>query len=186
MKYSKHISLIILISIILAGCQASVRYTSEKVSPNQSQAKSTQTNKLKTPTTETKKFPIINQSSLNTKQVTILKEIERWLGTPYCWGGASKNCTDCSGFVREVFNTVGVTLPRTAQEQFNFLRNVSEKDLTVGDLVFFKNNIRISHVGIYVGNNEFVHASSSRGVIRQSLSNQYHQDRFAGYKRAIK
>ena len=112
--------------------------------------------------------------------MAIVREAEKWLGTPYCYGGLDNHCTDCSGFVLQVFSTVGVVLPRTASDQFEYATNVNEDNMQPGDLVFFQHGSGIAHVGIYVGNNEFIHASTSRGVVRQSLDDEYYRTTYAG------
>ena len=85
---------------------------------------------------------------------------ERFVGIPYQWGGNTVvDGMDCSGFVRAVYNLCGVNIPRTSAEQFRVGRRVGAEDLVDGDLVFFGySEDRISHVGIYVGSNRFVHA----------------------------
>lgn len=85
---------------------------------------------------------------------------ERFVGIPYLWGGNTVvDGMDCSGFVRAVYNLCGVNIPRTSAEQFRVGRSVGVEDLVDGDLVFFGySEDRISHVGIYVGSNRFVHA----------------------------
>lgn len=103
---------------------------------------------------------------------------ERWLGTPYRYGGHSHDGTDCSGMVMEMYKEVyGVDLERNSAEQFNKNCHKLGKDkLREGDLVFFatgKNRDRINHVGIYLKDRYFVHASSSRGVIISSLEEEY-------------
>lgn len=114
--------------------------------------------------------------------IPLLELIEKWWGTKYCIGGSSSNCIDCSAFtqvvMREIFNT---TLPRTAQEQFNGMQRIEMEDLQEGDLVFFNTGGRgISHVGVYLQNNKFVHASTSQGVTITDLSDKYWRPKFRG------
>jgi len=93
---------------------------------------------------------------------------------------------DCSGFVQRVYSSVGVQLPRTAAEQFNASKSIAASDSKAGDLIFFSFiGSGISHVGIYAGNNEVIHASSSRGVIRQPLNDSYLSAGYAGVRRVI-
>ncbi|MCL6452615.1 MAG: C40 family peptidase [Alicyclobacillus sp.] len=95
----------------------------------------------------------------------IVQYAEQFIGTPYQYGGTSANGFDCSGFVQAVFAHFGKTLPRTAAEQAQVGSAVSEQDLNPGDLVFFDTEgSPFSHVGIYVGNGEFISATTSRGV----------------------
>lgn len=108
--------------------------------------------------------------------------IEDWWGTNYCLGGTTKQCIDCSGFTgmlyREIFNS---NLPRTASEQFDALKRINKDELQEGDLVFFKSGRRsITHVGYYLCNNKFVHASTSNGVVISDLDESYWRGKFAG------
>ncbi|MCF7708934.1 MAG: C40 family peptidase [Verrucomicrobia bacterium] len=109
----------------------------------------------------------------------------KWLGTPYVWGGEDMNGTDCSGFVQTMYrNVADVKLPRSCSEQFKYGRSVHPADLKPGDLVFFDTSEGgASHVGISLGDNEFIHASSSRGVIVSSLNDRYYASHFYGAKR---
>lgn len=118
-------------------------------------------------------------------QSRVVEEAQKWLGVPYCYGGESHNCTDCSGFVMQVFAAVGVELPRTAARQFLSVEKIDPSESAPGDLVFFSRGGSISHVGIYTGNNEIIHASSSRGVIMQSLEDSYLRKTYAGMGRVM-
>lgn len=109
----------------------------------------------------------------------ILDEVGRWYGTPYVYGGSTRNGTDCSGFTQSVFRTVGIEIPRRASRQAAAARHVSRGSLRPGDLVFFNTSgSGISHVGIYLGDGQFAHAATSRGVVRESLSHPYYTTRF--------
>lgn len=109
----------------------------------------------------------------------LLREIDRWYGTPYVYGGATRNGTDCSGFTQAVFRSVGVDIPRRASRQAAAARNVPRGSLRAGDLVFFNTSgPGISHVGIYLGDGNFAHAATSRGVVRESMSHPYYTTRF--------
>ena len=106
----------------------------------------------------------------------------RYLGVPYVWGGSSPSGFDCSGFVAYVYAQMGVSLPHYTGAQWAVGEPVSTSDLQPGDLVFFDG---LGHVGIYVGNDRFVHASSSRGVTVSSLHEKYWATRYLGAKRLI-
>ena len=108
--------------------------------------------------------------------------IESWYGTPYRYGGFSKDGVDCSGFTQALMSNIyQVNLPRISAEQYNQSKRISKKELKEGDLVFFKTNgSGISHVGIYLRNNRFVHASTSGGVMINDLGDDYYARRFAG------
>lgn len=111
---------------------------------------------------------------------------ERFVGIPYLWGGNTVvEGMDCSGFVRAVYNLCGVNIPRTSREQFNVGREVDRSDLVDGDLVFFgASEQRITHVGIYVGNDSFVHAPRRGDNIRvSSLRENGYANKYVGAKR---
>jgi cell wall-associated NlpC family hydrolase len=109
----------------------------------------------------------------------------RFLGVPYVFGGTSSNGFDCSGYVQHVFALLGINLPRTADAQYDEGHRIVG-GMKPGDLVFFQTYAAgASHVGIYIGNGKFVHASSSHGVMVSSLSDSYWHARFIGAKRFI-
>jgi lipoprotein Spr len=114
--------------------------------------------------------------------VNLLKLIDEWWGTRYCMGGSSKSCIDCSAFSQVVMHTAyNVDIPRTAQEQYDRSQQIGLEELNEGDLVFFNTGGRaISHVGIYLLNNKFVHAATSGGVMVSDLNDSYWRDRFKG------
>lgn len=111
-----------------------------------------------------------------------------FLGTRYRFGGSTRNGLDCSAFVQKVFNEMDVNLPRTAREQYEKGEVVSHGDMQRGDLVFFRTYASFpSHVGIYLGNNRMIHASSrDRRVVISSVDTPYYRSRFIGAKRIAK
>ena len=118
----------------------------------------------------------------------IVQEAREAVGTPYRWAQQGEKSTDCAGLVRRVARTAGIDLPRTSRAQYASGRSIAAKDLRPGDLVFFKNTYRrgISHVGIYVGDGEFIHAASRRRqVVVDRLDQQYFAVRFAGARRIV-
>ena len=117
---------------------------------------------------------------------TVVAVAQRMLGVPYRPGGASPRGFDCSGLVRYSFNQAGIEVPRTAAEQFSRAQPIGTRSLLPGDLLFFNiGGRRISHVGIYVGHNQFAHASSSEGVILSSMSEPYWAKRYVEARRVI-
>jgi cell wall-associated NlpC family hydrolase len=118
---------------------------------------------------------------------TVVQESKRWLGTPYCYGGEEGECFDCSGFVSRVYLKIGLKLPRSARDMYGVGESLSITALRPADLVFFRNTAGkgITHVGIYVGGRQFIHASSSRGVIITSLDDEYYRRHFAGARKMI-
>ena len=104
-------------------------------------------------------------------------------GVPYLFGGTSRSGFDCSGYTQYVFQGSGISLPRTSTSQFNVGSSVGRAELQAGDLVFFTTYAAgASHVGIYIGGGNFVHASNS-GVRTTSLSDSYYANRFVGARR---
>jgi len=112
---------------------------------------------------------------------------EKLLDIPYRFGGNSLFGIDCSAYVKKVYSLIGIDLPRSAREQFQEGMPVDENELSIGDLVFFRTYASFpSHVGIYLGNNLFIHASSrSMKVTIDSLDTPYYLKRFIGAKRLI-
>ena len=106
-------------------------------------------------------------------------------GSPYRDGGADPSGFDCSGFVQYVFDQHGIAMPRDVRRQFEVGQRVEPAALEPGDLIFFTTvTSGASHVGIAIGGDQFVHAPSSRGVVRvERLSAQYWSDRFVGARR---
>ncbi len=109
----------------------------------------------------------------------LVKVAMGFLGAPYRLGGYSVTGVDCSGFVKKIYQVFNIDLPRTAAEQSHVGLRVSRSELVEGDLLFFNTRRKLGHVGIYIGNNEFVHASSrKRGVRVDNLSMPYYDKRF--------
>jgi len=116
----------------------------------------------------------------------IISVAKPWLGVPYKYGGTDFDGVDCSGFVQQIYLQVfDIALPRTTAEMFDGGSYVRDGWLSCADLLFFK-NVRgngVDHVGIYIGNNRFVHASSSSGVVISDLTSDYYTEHFVGARR---
>lgn len=114
--------------------------------------------------------------------------VESFLGTPYVWGGNTRTGVDCSGFTKLVLNENGYQIPRVSRDQAKVGTPVRKDGLKLGDLVFFdtKGYGKITHVGIYLGGNILVHASSSKGVTIVLFSNKYFQSRYVSARRIIR
>jgi lipoprotein Spr len=107
--------------------------------------------------------------------------LETWYGTPYRYGGTTLEGVDCSAFSGHMMHDVfGYSLPRSSKEQYAACKKVNAKKMEFGDLVFFSTKGRISHVGVYLGNNKFAHASTSNGVMISDLNEDYFKRRWAG------
>lgn len=111
---------------------------------------------------------------------------KKYLGVPYVFGGTTPKGFDCSGFLQYVFKENGFNIPRLADEQYKLGKSAKTSQLEAGDLVFFTTyEPGPSHCGIYVGSGNFMHASSSKGIRVDSLSNEYWRPRFLGGKKII-
>lgn len=109
----------------------------------------------------------------------LVKVATGFLGAPYRLGGSSVTGLDCSAFVRKIYDMFNITLPRTAFEQARVGMPVPRSELSEGDLIFFNTRRAFGHVGIYIGNNEFVHASSRNRKVRvDNLASPYFDKRF--------
>ena len=117
----------------------------------------------------------------------LLRVAQRMLSVPYRYGGTTLWGLDCSGFVQKTFAFLNLDLPRSAREQYREGAKVAKSDLSPGDLVFFRTYAKYpSHVGIYLGDNRFVHASSrDRKVTVESLDTPYYMKRYIGAKRLL-
>lgn len=103
-----------------------------------------------------------------------------FLGKPYVYGASGPNAFDCSGFTKFIYNYFSKELPRTSEAQYNSGKKIDRKDIQTGDLVFFNTDSNFGHVGIYIGDGDFIHASSSKGVTISSLNDGYYNDKYAG------
>jgi lipoprotein Spr len=130
------------------------------------------------------KYALILDTEIEQIQnVNLYSGIDEWMGTRYRLGGSTKDGIDCSALVQILYVTqYGTNLPRTAREQYEATQRISRTDLKEGDLVFFNTTGGVSHVGIYLQNNKFVHASSS-GVTISDLFDPYWEKRFIGVGR---
>ncbi|SFA74632.1 Cell wall-associated hydrolase, NlpC family [Lentibacillus halodurans] len=127
------------------------------------------------------------ESSHEAKQVEVkstnypqaIEAARNQIGTPYVWGGESPSGFDCSGFIQYIFQVEGISLPRTVSDTWNFTTQVESP--SVGDLVFFETyKPGPSHMGIYIGDGQFIHAGESRGVEISKMNNSYWEKRYLG------
>lgn len=121
------------------------------------------------------------------EQSRMLREVLRYIGTPYRLGGTGHDGIDCSAYTWIVFrNAAGIELPRSTEDQFRFGRPVPLGQRQFGDLIFFNTTGRNpSHVGVYLGDNLFAHASISYGVTISSLESTYFKRRVTGVRRVL-
>ncbi|MGE8080453.1 LysM peptidoglycan-binding domain-containing protein [Peribacillus loiseleuriae] len=137
------------------------------------------------PATESQDIANSGSDATNQQGAGLIDIAKQLIGTPYSWAGSSPSGFDCSGFIYYVFKKAGYQVSRiSSSTYFDMGKNV--KTPQPGDLIFFDTTTNsksvISHMGIYLGNNEFIHASSSQGVTITSINNSYFKNRIMGYK----
>ena len=125
---------------------------------------------------------LLNVEVESLKNLSLFSFIDDWFGTKYHMGGTSKNGIDCSALTSSILLAVyGFVIPRTARMQYKATQHIKKDNLQEGDLVFFHTHGRgrsVTHVGLYLDNGHFVHASSSQGVTISSLDDSYYAKRF--------
>jgi len=115
------------------------------------------------------------------ERTLMVKVVKTFLGVPYRMGGSTIKGIDCSGLAKRIYQIFNINLPRTARDQFSIGKKIVKSQLQEGDLVFFSRRGNNAHVGIYIGNNEFVHASwSNKEVKIDNLETPYYNKRFLG------
>ena len=132
-----------------------------------------------------------SNSSQSTSSSKVISYAKKFLGKPYVWGAQGPNGFDCSGFTYYVYkNSAGKTLPRTSSAQSKYGTYVSKSNLKPGDLLFFDtvgaNNGVVTHCGIYIGNNQFIHAASGQGkVVINNLNSSYYINSYVNARRIL-
>jgi len=170
--------LILTLALLFAGCTPSIRYVRDQLNkalPDDEQQQ------LDGKDDNRPQKPAPGQNAL--KQIA-----ESYLGVPYRYGGMNRQGLDCSGFVTVVFREVyGKKLPRSSSKMWKAGVPVSISAARPGDLVFFRGGSfgAIDHVGIYMGNNRFIHAATSTGVRYNNIRDSYYSRRFAGARRIL-
>lgn len=169
-KYNIYVVLVLITLVIgLSGCKSSHSIKKEAVNREEISIRG-------------------NNTKLSKNQKKIVDEALSWIGTPYGYGEESKGkATDCSGLVMVVFDKMlDCKLPRTSYHQSEFCHKIKSSEVRAGDLVFFatgKDPHRVSHVGIMIDSDRFVHASSSKGVVISDMGNNYYKKHFIKYGR---
>ena len=122
-----------------------------------------------------------------TVEQKLTNQYNQYKGTKYKYGGTDKRGFDCSGFTQKVYeNAFQIKLPRTTDEISEVGKKVSKNKLKPGDLVFFRPSRKYKHVGIYMGDDFFIHSSTSKGVIKSDLNNVYWDKKYRYAKRILK
>ena len=132
-------------------------------------------------TTQLKFSILLNTEVEQVQNLALFSLLDEWYGTRYVMGGSTKEGIDCSAFVQVVYSQLfQILMPRTAREQYSACRKISRTELKQGDLLFFNTRGGVSHVGIYLQNNKFVHAASSGGVMISDVFEDYWVKHFVG------
>lgn len=133
-----------------------------------------------------------NSTAVNSNASDVAKRIAsdayNYIGCRYSYGSSGPSAFDCSGFTSYLYKRQGYSLPRTSNSQGSYGTYVEKQNLTAGDLVFFSNRSdrKINHVGVYVGNNNFIHASTSvRGVVIDNLGSDYYKRNYVTARRIL-
>ncbi|MCK0132283.1 NlpC/P60 family protein [Flavobacteriaceae bacterium F08102] len=126
-------------------------------------------------------------ANLQQTEKKLAEEYRKYYGVPYRFGGVDSNGFDCSGFVQTVYrDAFQIILPRTVKEMAKVGSKISKSRIKIGDLVFFRPSRKYRHVGIYVGNNQFMHSSTSQGIIKSDLDNVYWAKKYKFSRRILK
>lgn len=188
--------LLMAVLLLWVGCAPSVRYTRPSSSKTSSAYKQKTTKASKnnlqkdSKTLDTSAVVADIEGSDNLSETVVdncglRKTIDTYVGIPYKYGGVDRRGLDCSGLVYRVFKDLGYDdFVRTSSEvMYSMGTPVSKRKIQPGDLVFFKKRGKINHVGIYMGNREFAHSSSTIGVSYTTLDNEYFKNKFVGARR---
>lgn len=162
--------MLLTIAFTLTACNNQSVKPSEQTAIINSTTESTSSPTVKDITQDKSKTVIVQHSVM----ASLYDTFEDWKGTPYKLGGVNRRGIDCSAFVQNTFaDKFSIPLPRTTRAQVTSGKKVDKNQLQAGDLVFFKTGYYDRHVGIYLQNNQFMHASTSKGVIISDLNNVY-------------
>ena len=128
-----------------------------------------------------------NTTSVISTQQKLEKQYQLYKGIPYKYGGTNKRGFDCSGFTQKVYHKAfNIQLPRTTEAMSKIGNKISKRKLKPGDLVFFRPTRKYRHVGIFIGNNTFIHSGKSKGVSKSKLDNPYWEKKYRYAKRILK
>lgn len=177
-KWNSVYVFIFAVGIFAASCSSSVRFAENASRSKGNDYSERSSNSGSSASVKSQK--VLGSKPNTNFEKKLVSESEEWLGTPYAWGGNTKRGVDCSGFVKQVYEEMGYMLPRTAAQQYEYTDRIKDEERKIGDLVFFKEHGKISHVGIYIGNDTVIHSASKRGVVKQNITNTYLEKLYAG------
>ncbi|MCK6542515.1 C40 family peptidase [bacterium] len=178
---------ILIVMLVFVGCTPQPIYRAVKADGQKTSVKASETH-MPTASVSDSSATGAKKEPANIEEA-MMAEIKTWIGTPYRFGMEKKSeGTDCSGFVGAVFRKVRqIELPRQAADMYAKGTPITRNELRFGDLVFFQNTYKgavgASHVGIYVGNNQIAHASTTVGVTISSLDESYYEKHYLGCRR---
>ncbi len=176
----------------LAACSSAPRFRGRPspVEPSAPSSPVPTATRVPPPADVVQEFPLDGSDSVATPDARgneVVELAERYLGAPYRSGGTTANGVDCSGLTFAVFREVGVKLPRSSDDQARVGDPVPREELAPGDLIFFGSRSNVSHVGIYAGDGEFIHASTrSRSVRFDRLDTKYFANRYLAARRVLR
>jgi len=184
-QHAKHI-IFLLIILLASGCASSIRFSSDQTGETTKKNEPRATETLSRRSSDIETIEQKKEEKISADREKVVKIAQSWLGTPYVWGGNTRGGVDCSGLVKNVYEQIGINLPRTAQQQFEFACRINDRELRPGDLLFYRKGNKISHVAIYIGKGEIIHSSSSaKGVIKQSFNDNYLSSIYVGAGRVL-
>jgi peptidoglycan DL-endopeptidase CwlO len=156
------------------------------VAPRQRVATSQPSRGGQSSSTSTTNKVVTSTTTSSSKASAVIATAKKYIGVSYLWGGTTPSGFDCSGFTQYVFKQNGINLPRVSRDQFNVGTPVSQENLKAGDLVFFSldGDKVIDHVGIFIGNGQFINSSSSKGVTIYTMGS-YWTSKYIGAKRVL-
>ncbi len=182
----------ILIILALSACKSSKHVKASSTNSPKVIIQAQNQNNIELPNASNNKAKLKRHSKPNTSATQIVDYAQQFQGVKYKYGGTTKKGMDCSGLVYESFKAFNIQLPRVSRDMAKEGKRVDLKDVQVGDLLFFKTNKKrntINHVGLVItallGNIEFIHSTTSRGVIISSLAERYWYFSFAEARRLL-
>lgn len=168
----------LLLASVVAGCLPATRSTTTPRTPHSPAARADARESVERS---------LADPSLDTDRRQVVREAAEWLGTPYRYAGSSRAGVDCSGLVQNVFGSVDRKLPRNSAEQAGRGEGINLSEAMAGDLVFFNTSgAGVSHVGILINQEEFIHASTSSGVMISRLDETYYRTRLLFVRRVLR